>query len=54
MSVSQKAIQAWIPYAFAVACGAYGIVNGQMAWVAMAAGFVGLPSFTKGVSVVED
>jgi hypothetical protein len=43
-----------MPYALAVACAAYGLVQGQMAWVAMAAGFVGLPSMTNGVMADDE
>ena len=48
-----ETLRTWLPYVFAVVCGAYGITQGQMAWVAMAAGFIGGPSMARGVMADE-
>jgi len=47
-------IRRWAPYVLGAGAGAYGLIRGQMAWIAMAAGFLGLPGFTQGTGADDE
>ena len=51
--MTPDALRPWLTTLLAVAVAGFGIARGEMAWIALAAGIMGVPGFAKGLSGEE-